>query len=75
MVVDAVAVSGENLCGSIGIVEGGHREGAGLYGRARHDAMAAEGLVRWIETSSGERPRLPTGELNLPFRPSIVSRS
>jgi hypothetical protein len=33
---------------------------------ALHDAMKAEGFVRWIENSSGEKLRLPTAEYNLP---------
>jgi hypothetical protein len=32
---------------------------------ALHDAMEAEGFVRWIENSSGEKLRLPTAEYNL----------
>ena len=39
---------------------------------ALHDAMEAEGFVRWIENSSGEKLRLPTAEYNL--RDSALDR-
>ena len=46
---------------------------------ALHDAMEAEGFVRSIENSSGEKLRLPTAEYNLPDstldRKQVVKRA
>jgi hypothetical protein len=42
-----------------------HGADEGEY-EALHDAMEAEGFVRWIENQSGVKLRLPTAEYNLP---------